>query len=149
MHKLYFVFLLFPFLFLLSGCGAWGPVAVSSGVGGFQLYRSGGMQEVYEVSLEGAYVAALNTMDSLRLEVTDIEIGDKRRIVKSRDAESGSEITIDLMRMPTPNYVKASFWSVKHRVVPNKAYSMVVMKEFNARLHERQKTARNVQKQGD
>ncbi|OPX39790.1 MAG: hypothetical protein B1H11_02145 [Desulfobacteraceae bacterium 4484_190.1] len=111
---------------------------VSTGATGINFYHNGRFGDVYKVSIETAYVSAIQTMTALALEIVEIEMGDHRRIIRARDINSKCQVTLDMEEMRDGKYLKVTFKAIKHNVIPDRPYSMMIMKEFNDNLGESQ-----------
>ena len=127
---------LFVCFCLLTGCGIWAPMMVSTGVTGISFYHNGRSGDVYKVSMEKAYTSAIRTMNALALEIVEIKKDEHRRIITANDPLSQCQVTIDLEGMRDGQYIKVSFKAVKHTLFPDRLYSRMIMKEFNDKLAE-------------
>jgi len=116
---------------LSVGCGTFATAIVATGTTGYQFYNHGKIQEVYCVSMETAYKSAILTMVGLDLMIEDIKIGEKRRIIKSRAEVGKHEITVDLETLNPGKYVRVIFKATENSIMPDRAYGLMFMMEFN------------------
>ncbi len=99
-------------------------------------YQNGIPTEVYPISMEKAYGTALRTLNGLELKIDEIKEGDRRRIIIAEDNASEHRVTIDLQEMRDGKYIKATFKSLKHRIIPDHIYGRMLAKEFGKKLSE-------------
>jgi len=124
---------------ILTGCGAWAPMIVTTaGTTGAYLYYKGKTEEVYRVSMEMAYESAIRTMRDLSLGITEIKKGEYHRSIIAQGTKSKCKVTVGLESMTDNRYIKVSFRVLRHTVLPDRLHSRMIMKEFNNNLNEMQ-----------
>lgn len=122
---------------LFAGCAALLPAMVGGGGTAANYYHNEKSQDVCRVPMKNAYAAAVGSMTSLGLEITEIEEGNQRYFIYAKDPTSDSrQIIIDLESMGGGKYVKVTFRVTDHEFIPDRAYSQMVLKEFINGLHE-------------
>jgi len=119
-----------------TGCVAWAPSMVGTGLTGIDIYRSERAEEVYKVSMDRAYISAIKTMKDLALEISKIKKGELNRIVKAKDPKSKCQVIIELEAIKGSDYVKATFNTLKYKLLTDRLYSRMIMKEFNENINE-------------
>lgn len=123
-------------ILFIFGCGPWGPALISTGTSGAYYYYNGMATEVYRISMKKAYGATLLTLSGLALKINEIKESDQRRIITAEDDGSEYRVTIDLKEMRDGKYVKATFKSLKHRIIPDRIFGRMLAKEFDKKLSE-------------
>ena len=123
-------------LWALPGCAMLVPAVVGGGGSAAQFYYNERAREVFNVEMGEAYPAAIRALTSLGLVVDAIEEGPGIRTLAAQDPDIDSRrATIELESMGTKGYIKATFRATTHNILPDRAYSEMILMAFISELN--------------
>jgi hypothetical protein len=123
-------------LWTVSGCALLVPAVVGGSGSAAQFYYNERAQEVFNVEMYEAYPAAIRALTALGLVIDGIEEGPGIRTLAAHDPDIDSRhATIELENMGTKGYIKATFRASTHNILPDRAYSEMILMAFISELN--------------